>query len=93
MALYDANRCHGYYILMFICRKLDIIILNAGVFGLPYSVTEDNYESTFQVNHLSHLYLALLMEPLLDTGSRVIFVSSESHRFILLFLDFIMSRS
>lgn len=60
---------------------LDIVILNAGIFGHPYTETEDNIEATFQVNHLSHMYLALLLEPLLKRGSRVIFVSSESHRF------------
>ncbi|CAB3223181.1 unnamed protein product [Arctia plantaginis] len=60
---------------------LDIVILNAGVFGLPYTETEDNIETTFQVNHLSHMYLALLLKPLLKKGSRVLFVSSESHRF------------
>ncbi|KAL4713346.1 hypothetical protein ACJJTC_006814 [Scirpophaga incertulas] len=63
---------------------LDIVILNAGVFGIPYMLTEDNYETTFQVNHLSHMYLALLLEPLLKKGSRVVFVSSESHRFAYL---------
>ncbi|KAJ2950168.1 hypothetical protein O0L34_g11525 [Tuta absoluta] len=61
--------------------QLDILILNAGVFGLPYTETEDQLETTFQVNHLSHMYLALLLEPLLKKGSRVVFVSSESHRF------------
>ncbi|XP_059055509.1 WW domain-containing oxidoreductase [Achroia grisella] len=60
---------------------LDILILNAGVFGLPYTETGDNLEMIFQVNHLSHMYLALLLEPLLKHSSRVIFVSSESHRF------------
>ncbi|CAG9785741.1 unnamed protein product [Diatraea saccharalis] len=60
---------------------LDMVILNAGIFGLPYTLTEDKLEATFQVNHLSHMYLALLLEPLLRRGSRVIFVSSESHRF------------
>ncbi|XP_075974265.1 WW domain-containing oxidoreductase [Anticarsia gemmatalis] len=60
---------------------LDFVILNAGVFGLPYTETEDNIETTFQVNHLSHMYLALLLEPLCKKGSRVVFVSSESHRF------------
>ncbi|KAI5639899.1 short chain dehydrogenase domain-containing protein [Phthorimaea operculella] len=63
---------------------LDMLILNAGVFGLPYSETEDQLETTFQVNHLSHMYLALLLEPLLKKGSRVVFVSSESHRFATL---------
>ncbi|CAH2267563.1 jg11852 [Pararge aegeria aegeria] len=59
---------------------LDMLILNAGVFGLPYEETEDKLDRTFQVNHLSHMYFALLLEPLLKNGSRVVFVSSESHR-------------
>lgn len=61
--------------------KLDILILNAGVFGLPYSRTEDGFETTFQINHLSQFYLTLLLKPLLKSGSRVIVVSSESHRY------------
>ncbi|XP_028030259.1 WW domain-containing oxidoreductase isoform X2 [Bombyx mandarina] len=60
---------------------LDMLILNAGVFGLPYTETQDKLETTFQVNHLSHMYFALLLERLLKRGSRVVFVSSESHRF------------
>ncbi|XP_021920232.1 WW domain-containing oxidoreductase isoform X2 [Zootermopsis nevadensis] len=62
-------------------KKLDILVLNAGVFGLPFSLTHDGYETTFQVNHLSHMYMTLLLEPQLCQGSRVIVVSSESHRF------------
>lgn len=58
------------------------MILNAGVFALPYSLTEDGLETTFQVNHLSQFYLTLLLEDLLAKASpsRVVFVSSESHR-------------
>lgn len=59
---------------------LDMLILNAGVFGLLYEETEDKLDRTFQVNHLSHMYFALLLEPLLKNGSRVVFLSSESHR-------------
>ncbi|XP_030747140.1 WW domain-containing oxidoreductase [Sitophilus oryzae] len=62
-------------------HKVDIIILNAGVFGLPYTKTLDGFEMTFQVNHLSHFYLTLLLEPLFVQGSRIVIVSSESHRF------------
>lgn len=64
------------------CRGIDILILNAGVFALPYSLTEDGLETTFQVNHLSQFYLTLLLEDLLAKASpsRVVFVSSESHR-------------
>ncbi|KAK7862990.1 hypothetical protein R5R35_014545 [Gryllus longicercus] len=62
-------------------RKLDMLVLNAGIFGLPFTLTPDGYETTFQVNHLSHFYLTLLLEPTLSAGSRVVVVSSESHRF------------
>ncbi|MCL4131453.1 UNVERIFIED_CONTAM: hypothetical protein GTU68_053125 [Idotea baltica] len=64
-------------------RCCDILILNAGVFGLPYALTEDSFETTFQVNFLSQFYLALLVQPLMtsSTLARVVFVSAESHRF------------
>ncbi|KAJ8950760.1 hypothetical protein NQ318_011253 [Aromia moschata] len=67
--------------------KIDMLILNAGVFGLPFSKTLDGFETTFQVNHLSHFYLTVLLRPLLVTGSRVVVVSSESHRFANLSLE------
>lgn len=70
------------FLLIFVFSHLDMLILNAGVFGLPYEETEDKLDRTFQVNHLSHMYLTLLLEPLLRRGSRVVFVSSESHRYI-----------
>lgn len=59
---------------------IDMLILNAGVFGLPFSKTPDGFETTFQVNHLSQFYMTLLLKPLLHVGSRVVIVSSESHR-------------
>ncbi|XP_062550602.1 WW domain-containing oxidoreductase [Armigeres subalbatus] len=66
------------------CKHLDFLILNAGVFALPYSTTEDGFETTFQVSHLSHFYLTSLLSDLFDHTSRVIVVSSESHRFSML---------
>ncbi|KAK9696526.1 short chain dehydrogenase [Popillia japonica] len=62
-------------------KRIDILILNAGVLGLPYTRTKDGLEATFQVNHLSQFLLTLLLKPLLTIGSRVVVVSSESHRF------------
>lgn len=64
-------------------KSLDILILNAGVFGLPYQLTKDGYETTFQVNHLSQFYLTLLLENIIQSSSnpRIVIVSSESHRF------------
>ncbi|CAI9734942.1 WW domain-containing oxidoreductase-like [Octopus vulgaris] len=67
------------------CRKwpLHILILNAGVFGLPHVLTEDNIETVFQVNHLAHFYLTMLLKDVLISSkpARVVVVSSESHRF------------
>eukprot|EP00062_Callorhinchus_milii_P005100 gi/632944230/ref/XP_007887397.1/ PREDICTED: WW domain-containing oxidoreductase isoform X1 [Callorhinchus milii] len=62
---------------------LHILILNAAVFGLPWQLTRDGLETTFQVNHLGHFYLVQLLEDILRRSipSRVIIVSSESHRF------------
>ncbi|XP_005103964.1 WW domain-containing oxidoreductase [Aplysia californica] len=62
---------------------LHLLILNAGVFGLPHSTTEDGLETTFQVNHLAQFYLTkLLINTLMRSApARVIVVASESHRF------------
>ncbi|XP_018058915.1 PREDICTED: WW domain-containing oxidoreductase-like isoform X3 [Atta colombica] len=64
-------------------KSLDILILNAGVFGLPYQLTKDGYETTFQVNHLSQFYLTLLLKQTIQSSNnpRIVVVSSESHRF------------
>ncbi|EFN73055.1 WW domain-containing oxidoreductase [Camponotus floridanus] len=64
-------------------KSLHILILNAGVFGLPYQLTKDGYETTFQVNHLSQFYLTLLLEHAIQSSNnpRIVVVSSESHRF------------
>ena len=66
----------------FPCMPLHMLILNAGVFALPYTLSEDGYEETFQTNHLSHFYLSQLLEPALlaSTPARVVIVTSESHR-------------
>ncbi|CAH1779030.1 unnamed protein product [Owenia fusiformis] len=62
---------------------LHVLILNAGVFGVAHSLTEDGYETTFQVNHLGHFYLTQLFTQLLikSNPARVVVLSSESHRF------------
>ena len=60
-----------------------MLICNAAVFGLPHAYTEDGFERTFQVNHLSHFYLIHLMRDKLMTSapSRLVVVSCESHHF------------
>ncbi|XP_067216413.1 WW domain-containing oxidoreductase isoform X2 [Linepithema humile] len=67
-------------------KSLHILILNAGVFGAPFQLTKDNYETTFQVNHLSQFYLTLLLKDTIQSSNnpRVVIVSSESHRFSMI---------
>ncbi|KAF4975529.1 hypothetical protein FDECE_18565 [Fusarium decemcellulare] len=67
-------------------ERLDILILNAGVMGLPAQLTEDGYEYQFGINHLGHALLTKLLLPILirtaesDRDVRVIVTSSYSHR-------------
>ena len=62
--------------------RLDVLINNAGTVRLKRSVTNDGYESQFQVNYLSHFLLTmLLLKTLLNTpDSRCIILSSLTHK-------------
>ncbi|KAG5667716.1 hypothetical protein PVAND_015687 [Polypedilum vanderplanki] len=62
-------------------QHIDYLILNAGLFGIPHTLTEDGIEAIFQVCHLSHFFIVNNLSNLLNHFSRVIVVSSESHRF------------
>jgi WW domain-containing oxidoreductase len=61
---------------------LHCLILNAGVYDPLHRITDDEFETTFQVNHLAHFLLTQLLTPLLiqSAPSRVVVVASESHR-------------
>ncbi|XP_063617663.1 WW domain-containing oxidoreductase-like isoform X2 [Cydia splendana] len=63
-------------------KKFDIVILNAGVFGIPRTLTEDGLETIFQVNYLSQIYMLMNIEKLLAPNARVVFLTSESHRYV-----------
>jgi len=60
-------------------RGLDVLVNNAGVGGRT-GLTEDGFEIHFGVNHLGHFLLTHRLEPALGPGTRVVVVSSESHR-------------
>uniref|UniRef100_A0A8C5UVL4 WW domain containing oxidoreductase n=1 Tax=Microcebus murinus TaxID=30608 RepID=A0A8C5UVL4_MICMU len=64
-------------------ESLHVLVCNAAAFALPWSLTKDGLETTFQVNHLGHFYLVQLLQDVLcrSAPARVIVVSSESHRF------------
>lgn len=73
-------------------NHIDFLILNAAVFALPYTQTEDHLETTFQVCHLSHFYLCQLLEECLDHRTRVVVVSSESHRYTHVFIELLFHK-
>jgi NAD(P)-dependent dehydrogenase (short-subunit alcohol dehydrogenase family) len=62
--------------------RLDVLINNAGIVMPRRMVTEDGYETTFQVNYLSQFYLThlLLSELKKSQQGRVINVSSSVYR-------------
>ncbi|WP_183092444.1 oxidoreductase [Nocardioides stalactiti] len=61
--------------------KVDLLVNNAGVMGIPQSKTVDGYEMQFGVDHLGHWTLTALLLPALvqTTGSRVVTVTSTAH--------------
>ncbi|TGO24441.1 hypothetical protein BPAE_0102g00030 [Botrytis paeoniae] len=68
-------------------NRVTVLINNAGVMGIQdLQLTKDGHEITFATNHLSHFLLFQLLKPALllgsspDFHSRVVNVSSASHR-------------
>ncbi len=61
--------------------RLHVLVNNAGLFRLRRSLTVDGFETTFQVNYLSHFLLTNLLLKLLKKSapSRIISVSSVAH--------------
>ena len=62
-------------------ERLDILVNNAGLGAAPYWVTQDGYESIFQVNYLSQFLLTLLLLEKMKKSapSRIVNVSSNGH--------------
>jgi NAD(P)-dependent dehydrogenase (short-subunit alcohol dehydrogenase family) len=57
--------------------RVDVLVNNAGVMGLPFASTVDGLETQFATNHLGHFALANLLLPRLT--DRVVVVGSASH--------------
>lgn len=58
-------------------EAVDVLINNAGIMAVPYSLTADGFESQIGTNHLGHFALTNLLLPKIT--DRVVTVSSEMH--------------
>ena len=74
--------------------RLDVLVNNAGIMGVPRTLTNDGFESMFGVNHLGTFALTSLLLPKLQQteGSRVVITSSLAHRTGRIFWDDIGGR-
>jgi len=61
---------------------LDVLLNNAAVMMVPYSLTKDGFESQMGTNHLGHFALTGILLDVLkkSPGARVVNVSSLSHK-------------
>lgn len=57
--------------------RVDVLVNNAGVLGMPLGRTVDGFETTLATNHLGHFALANLLLPRLT--DRVVVTGSRSH--------------
>lgn len=69
--------------------RLDVLLNNAGVMQIPYSLSTFGVEKQLSVNHLSHFMLTSLLMYLISKTpqARVVSVSSLAHRKGVLQLD------
>ena len=75
-------------------KGLDVLVNNAGQITERYTPTLDGYETQFAVNHLAPFLLTHELLPSLQKAgqSRVVNVSSRSHRFMRIFWGDVMLR-
>ncbi|KAF5001605.1 hypothetical protein FGRMN_911 [Fusarium graminum] len=65
-------------------ERLDVLLLNAAVMGIPPFLTKEGYEMHIGVNHLGHALLLKLLKPVLENTSdaRVLHLSSGGFRYV-----------
>lgn len=71
-------------------NRLDILVNNAGIMGIAYDLTVDGMERQFATNYLGHFALTHYLLGILQRTngvSRIVHISSLSHRFVQLDSD------
>ncbi len=63
-----------------ITRRIDYLILNAGVYNVPLTTSQFGYNNVFQINFISQYYLVKQLIPALQrTKGKVVAVTSIAH--------------
>lgn len=66
--------------LLAVADRIDVLINNAGIFRSSRQATAGGHDATLAVNHLGGFLLTqLLRDRLVESGARVVFVSSDAH--------------
>ena len=61
-------------------ERIDVLVNNAGVMGIPERATADGFEMRFGVNHLGHFALtSRLLPAVLRAEGRIVTVTSTAH--------------
>ncbi|HZC27534.1 MAG TPA: oxidoreductase [Actinopolymorphaceae bacterium] len=73
--------------------RLDLLVNNAGIMGIPRQLTADDFEMQLGTNHLGHFALTGLLMPTLTAAPapRVVTVSSQMHAVGTIDFDDLMS--
>jgi len=63
-------------------RKIDVLMNNIGTISQSREITKDNFEKTFQSNHLGPFLLTAGLYPQMNrNGARIVNVASKAHQF------------
>jgi NAD(P)-dependent dehydrogenase (short-subunit alcohol dehydrogenase family) len=61
-------------------KRFDVIVANAGVMACPWGKTADGFETQFGTNHLGHFVFVNRLVSLLNSGGRIVSLTSAGHQ-------------